>query len=133
MKKFEESDPCSCEICVRMCETRPCWGTPEDIEKIINAGFGKRLMLDYWCDTPDINLLCPAIVGYENKNAPFWPNGRCTFLNEKGLCELHDLGLKPTEGKVAIHGKKDEDTHYEVAKTWKNEKGKILIKLWREK
>ena len=31
-----------------MCKYRPCWGTPEELEKIIEAGFSNRLMMDYW-------------------------------------------------------------------------------------
>ena len=28
----------------------------------------------------DIYIICPAIVMYEGKEAPFYPFGRCTFL-----------------------------------------------------
>lgn len=84
-----------------MCERRPCWPTPDEAKRIKDAGFGDRLMIDYWVESPtDIKIECPAIVGYEGLNAPFIPVGRCTFLKD-GLCELHDLGLKPLEGRVA--------------------------------
>ena len=38
---------CACEKCSRMCHA-PCLGTPEDMQKLMDAGFGKRLMFDDW-------------------------------------------------------------------------------------
>jgi hypothetical protein len=110
-----------------MCKDRPCWGTPEDIKKIIDAGFRDRLMFDYWSGDPDIYMLAPALVGYEGKNAPWWPNGKCTFLDQNDRCELHDLNLKPLEGRVAccpdkrVGGESHRKLHYDVAMTWNNQ------------
>lgn len=36
---------CSCEKCKNLCRT-PCLGTPEDINKLLEAGYGKRLNFD---------------------------------------------------------------------------------------
>ena len=33
---------CKCSLCKEQCHT-PCLGTPEDIEKIIDAGYGDKL------------------------------------------------------------------------------------------
>lgn len=124
---------CQCDICVSMCVHRPCWGTPEDAQKIIDAGLGGRLMLDWWSDSPqDIYILSPAIIEWEGRSAPFWPTGRCTFLTKDNKCELHELGLKPTEGKLAICDKDPDYLHRDVAMTWNNRKGRNLIKTWRE-
>ena len=119
---------CSCDTCAQMCKDRPCWGTPEDIKKIIDAGFRERLMIDYWVASPNIYMLAPAIVGHENGNAPDYPEGRCTFLDANNLCELHTLGIKPTEGKIAVCRESkpvDEpshaNVHREVAMTWKKQ------------
>jgi hypothetical protein len=102
---------CHCDSCVSMCETRPCWPTPDEARAIQAAGFGARLMRDYWCadaEFPnDVDILAPAVVGYEGARAPYFPRGSCTFLKD-GRCELHPLGLKPLEGRVAIHGMSDE-------------------------
>ena len=38
---------CACGGCSQMC-TRPCWPTPEEARRLIRAGLGDRLMLDYW-------------------------------------------------------------------------------------
>jgi len=124
MTNFTESQ-CSCPTCVGSCEHRPCWPTPEEAQKIIDAGFGNRLMRDYWSgdgtDGNDIQLLSPAIVGYEGKVTPWWPEGHCTFL-KKGLCQLHDLGLKPLEGRITdCSGKDQNGIHKYVALTWNNE------------
>jgi hypothetical protein len=117
-----------------MCEERPCWGTPKDAAAIIEAGLGDRLMLDYWAnsETDDTYILAPAIVGYERNRTPFWPRGRCTFLTKKGLCELHDAGLKPTEGRLAMcgRGKTPPNLHETVAKEWETPEAIALVASW---
>lgn len=128
-----------CDRCVQMCSNRPCWGTPEDARRLIAAGYGSRLMADYWAVARDGDalIIAPAIEGYESKHAPFWPRGRCTFLTPDGKCELHDLGLKPTEGRIA-DCREDEDSkangngvHRAVADSWMNEEAQALAAAWR--
>lgn len=113
---------CACTTCVQMCEHRPCWPTPAEAQRIIKAGLGGRLMLDYWVGTPTTDILAPAIVGREGKPAPFWPRGRCTFLTVDGKCELHALKLKPLEGRVAHHSMKDataERVRRHIVRLWR--------------
>jgi hypothetical protein len=48
--------------------------------------------------------------------------GACTFF-VNGLCQLHELGLKPTEGKLSHHNdqpvrNKNKILAWVVAKTW---------------
>lgn len=136
---------CSCLECQSMC-TRPCWGTPENIQKLIDAGFGNRLYADYWCgrrvEDSDINMIQPALKDFEHGIAPFWPRTEkgCTFWKD-GLCELHDKGLKPIEGKLADCSKNssklDEEKskygmtcHEMVARTWDSEEGRTLYENW---
>lgn len=141
--KLEE--PITCEGCVEgleMCETRPCWGTPEDIRRIISAGFANRLMVDWWSgtldgfDSPDI--IGPAIAGKEAGYAGARPDGRCTFLTSDGKCELHALGLKPSEGAIAcckrahLGGGGKHSLHRQIAKTWATQEGQALAAEWRE-
>lgn len=128
---------CNCQECIEMCKDRPCWGTPAEVKRIIKCGFEKRLMLDYWIgDGPnnaDIFILSPAIKSYETKPAPFWPKGTCTFLINNGKCEIHDLKLKPLEGRIANHRYSQKSLHKKVAMTWNNKKAQALVEAWRKK
>lgn len=51
------------------------------------------------------------------------PNGECVFYN-KGKCELHENGLKPTEGKLSYHEvsaielRPEYNLTYQVAIEW---------------
>jgi hypothetical protein len=73
----------------------------------------------------------------EEKRAPWRPYGRCTFLTEEGLCELHDKGLKPLEGRVATCKITKESTknHAEarafIVKRWKTKKGKATVEKFK--
>lgn len=91
--KWEQ--PCTCDKCKNVCKV-PCIGTPKDIEAIIDAGYADRLKETMW------------MVGYlavkEKPIAMIQPtekDGWCAFRQPDGLCELHDRGLKPTEGVLA--------------------------------
>lgn len=83
--------PCTCDKCKNMCEV-PCIGTPKDIEAIIDAGYADRLKETMW------------MVGYLAVK-----DGWCAFRRPDGLCELHDSGLKPTEGVLASYKVIEED------------------------
>ena len=129
---------CDCETCRGMCERRPCWPTPEEAQAIIANGLGAQLMRDYWFgdgyDGGDINLLCPAGVGYEGTMAPFWPDGlRCVFLTGEGRCKLHGTGYKPMEGRLALcGGRTPADLHFKVATLWNNRASQLLVANWLE-
>lgn len=131
-----KTSECSCETCIQMCY-RPCWGTPDEIQKIIDEGFGNKLMLDYWMDwnNGDIFLLCGAMVGYEGKTAPYWPKGRCAFLTKNNECEVHTI--KPFEGRVGSCNSeiKDEwkEIRHKIALEWNSEYGKEIIEKWKNK
>lgn len=145
LKTTPESE-CSCESCKKMCK-RPCWGTPEDIQKIIDAGFGDRLGIDYMTneDTSDTFMIQPVAKGYESKKAPFMPitKAGCTFWKD-GLCELHHLKLKPIGGRLAYHIQKDSEKERllysenayklvsEIRETWENSEAREMVKKWCE-
>ena len=125
---------CACAECVAMCQHRPCWPTPEDAQRLIEAGYADRLMVDWWFDR-DLNktiyLLTPAIAGRESGEAPAHPEGQCTFLNADGLCQIHDSGLKPTEGQIALCGDRTpEGLHEQIARTWDEVAAQALIDRW---
>lgn len=95
---------CSCQTCQKMCKTCPCIGTPIEIAKIVNAGFKDKVGSTIW--------MSGMVVGIYHKPVrmvqPLMIEGHgCAFLKEGNLCELHDLGLKPIEGRMATHTNTD--------------------------
>jgi hypothetical protein len=123
---------------------RPCWASPEDAIKLIELEYGPMLMNDFWVgerydnDDEDIEILGPAVVGYEGKRANGFItfSGPCVFLTSEGACELHSLGLKPLEGRLALHGmesNKSYSIHKEIAMMWNNKEGQELVEKWRER
>ena len=100
-----ESHPtaCSCSQCQRMCRI-PCIGTPEDIERLVDAGYTDRLAPTEWLVGKLAGLIDRPIYMIQPEQRGGW----CTFFHN-GLCELHDKGLKPTEGKLSHHA--DQITH----------------------
>jgi hypothetical protein len=119
-----------------MC-TRPCFGTVKDIQKLIDAGYGEKLTLDFHCGkNPDaiIFILTPALKGHEGKATPYIPCSKlgCTFYRY-GKCDLHRSGLKPTGGKLAIHDNKfdrDNTLSNEISEMWNSEEGRTLVEKW---
>ena len=136
---------CSCTKCVEMCANRPCWGIPKDIQHLIDLGYAKRLMQDYWAgnfngtsidadnldDYYDIQIISPALVGHESGRSPFMPFGRCTFLTVDNKCEIH--ACKPTEGRKAICTHNSPFIlHAHVARTWDTPEGKDVVEqFWK--
>ena len=80
---------CKCNLCKTQCNA-PCFGTPEDMMKIIGAGYSDRVMA---VKVEGVQILAPL---YDKDKKT------CTFFND-GLCELHNSGLKPTVGKLSHH------------------------------
>ena len=125
---------CSCSECQAMCQRRPCWPTPADAQRLIEAGYADSLMLD-WCfdreQSKTICLLTPAIHGREAGEAPAHPSGPCTFLDEQNLCRLHDLNLKPTEGQLALcHDRTPAGLHEQIGQAWDCDAGRALVDQW---
>lgn len=162
-----------CEKGISMCYTRPCMGTPEEFEAIIDAGFANKLRIDHWnghhgFEGPtqeeideetdpslkkvlqsifdvkktiepnpfkdDVEFLAGGTPNDKNYRAPFWPTGRCNLLTEDDLCSLHDLGLKPEQGRKACckNPRSDEDGNLTYVKLWATEKGKQVIEKFKK-
>ncbi len=128
---------CSCSECQEKCKSRVCWGTPDQIEKLIDLGYTDKLMYDYWAgdfgsNNGQVGIICPAMVGYEGKTAPFWPHGKCCMYNSDGKCIIHEI--KPLEGVIAGHDKTSYGTcknvHELVAKTWDTTEGRRVVEKW---
>ena len=119
-KTGRKPSSCKCQQCKNQCRT-PCLGTPNDILKLIEAGYGSRLKPTMWCVGMVLGKLTYPIPMIQ---AVTEDNGWCTFRREDGLCELHDLGLKPTEGRLSHHSitlenfKFSKSLSYNVAKEW---------------
>ena len=109
---------CKCSLCKQQCHT-PCLGTPEDIEKLIDAGYTDKLKLTSW--------YAGVVMGVIRSPIPMIQaiagDDYCIFFKD-GLCELHDNGLKPTEGKLSHHSttldnfKPSKSIAWNVAKEW---------------
>lgn len=129
---------CSCAHCQQMCML-PCTPRPEDARKLIEAGFGGRLMLCVWTYEPRLlEFLTPAMKGSEGTDSPIHPvsEGGCTFWNRRRLCDLHASGLKPTEGRLTHHHPKYQHGK-KLAKLmmeeWDTESARALIADWKER
>lgn len=127
---------CSCVECCSACKSYPGWMNFEEAKKAIDAGLANKLMLDYY--TPDarygnsenIWVLCPAIVGYEGKEAASWPEGKCTFFKNK-KCTIHSSGFKPQQCRSTFICKNEGDDKKAFLPTWDTPKAKALIEQWR--
>ena len=88
---------CDCPRCRRQCLT-PCLGTPEDIWRLIEAGYEERLRITFWA----VGMLVGAI--------PF------PIL----MVQAHqtEQGLKPTEGCLSYHVLTEENLNFEKSLTW---------------
>ncbi len=120
---------CKCKECQQQCRTCPCLGTPDDIERLINAGYSDKLALTDWY----VGLIYGAIPGPVAMVQPIQTDAGCIFFHD-GLCELHAKGLKPTEGRLSHHTTRPEKFRFRnsiawnVAKEWISERNIETIK-----
>lgn len=110
---------CKCQECKKQCRT-PCLGTPQDILELVEAGYMDKLMPTHWAVglvLGKLSYTIPMIQAIQTDE------GWCIF-HKNGLCCLHELGLKPTEGRLSHHSTKPENyvfskgLAYNVAKEW---------------
>ena len=129
-----------CEKGQSFCMSRPCWALPQQVLWMLEHDVGvDKLMLDWWQDEendgPIVEIVAPAIKGYERKKVPYWPRGICTFLSKDMMCELHGI-QKPFEGAVTCC-KQDVDwmvdLHFWVARQWDSEVGRRVVEMWKER
>lgn len=118
---------CKCSLCKEQCHT-PCLGTPEDIEKLIDAGYTSKLKPTDWYAGVIMGVIDSPIPMIQ----PIAGEEYCVFF-QNGLCELHDKGLKPTEGRLSHHStridnfKPSKSIAWNVAKEWTDEENMELI------
>ncbi len=129
-EKYPPSEPCSCNICRAFC-ARPGWWTVEEAEKAMNAGYGRRMMLEL---APQFAfaVLSPAFRGCEGDFAlQEHAKSGCNFLRD-GLCELHGTGFMPLECRFCHHSRTGQGLtcHMDIAGDWHTETGQKLVKKW---
>lgn len=118
---------CSCISCKTMCLSSPCFPTPEEVVRLQKMGFGSDLMFTMFPNLQTLEIY--TLVAPKSTDDVMFD--RCTFHNVDGLCELHELGLKPTEGRLAHHDQPHSSTvtlRNSVCETWKSELGYKLLK-----
>ena len=119
LKSGRKPTECNCEKCKSQCHT-PCLGTPEDIMKLIDAGYQDRLSPTLWAVGMILGLVNYPIKMIQPIREE---NGWCTFYKH-GLCELHDKGLKPTEGRLSHHSIKIDNFIPKKSLSW------LVAKEW---
>jgi len=72
-----------CERGMKFCQ-RPCWPTPDEARRLIDAGYGDRLMMDFWAGSDPHMILCPANPGYESKECEDFEMTRLEKKIEEG-------------------------------------------------
>lgn len=118
---------CRCARCREQCRT-PCLGTPEDILRLLKAGYKDRLAPTLW----GVGLVLGRIPYVVPMIQARRINGYCIFFRN-GLCELHDAGLKPTEGRLSHHTITRENLKFgsslswNVAREWLDERNNPVI------
>ena len=124
MNPLPETRPesaCSCNTCKAMCRSSPCFPTPQEAITLIEKGYQDKMQLSIYID-PVTTRPYAAITG------AFTDEG-CAFQSKTtGLCELHEPGLKPLEGRLANHRYADAGLRLHVARSWHTEQGLAVIK-----
>ena len=112
---------CSCDGCKRMCAASSCLPTPAEARALIRRGYGARLSTYAFAPDPEsMRYVGPSPKGQEGAR-DLWNTAcaACTFHTDDGRCELHDLGLKPLEGRIAHHDRPFQQVRLHVMATWK--------------
>ena len=128
--RYPPSPPCACDACRAFC-ARPGWWTLEEAARAIEAGFGRRMMLEM---SPDrtFGVLAPAFKGCEVEFALDQHAHRgCTFL-DANRCDLYGTGFQPLECRFCHHDRpgQGQDCHTDIEKEWNTPLGRALVVRW---
>lgn len=93
---------CNCDVCKAQCQRTPCLGTPHDILALINAGYVDKVCYTVWAAGISLGFIKDPIPMVQLKSKCGKIDGCCICYHD-GKCELHENGLKPTEGKLSHH------------------------------
>jgi hypothetical protein len=102
-------------------------GTPKEIAAIIDQGYAQSNQLIISTNNdPSLDF---TVVKPRGDHPTDPSKGTCVFYKE-GKCVLHDAGLKPVEGRVAVH---DKDTprllYHHLKRAWGTKLGRELIEF----
>jgi len=148
---FSTIPSCTCENCQNMCR-RPCWPLPHEAARMIAAGHADMMTDDYYTlyddklseelsqDAIEVRVLRPGKEFTSTKEDDVW----CKFHDRvTKMCKLHEAGLKPFEGRTAIHsgglpkrvkrspgGLRPRD---KITLAWHTLSGRRVIELWKRK
>ena len=103
---------CKCQECKNQCQT-PCLGTPDDILKLIEAGYKEQLKVTLWGVALVLGVYPDVIFMVQAEKT----EKGCVFLKD-GLCSIHHTGLKPTEGKLSHHTLSIENFKFSKSLSW---------------
>lgn len=110
---------CRCPKCRAMCSHSVCLPTPKEARELLRRGYALRMAVYQFKPGSDSDsYVGPATKGREDEVLNRTNYGACTF-HKDGLCELHDLGLKPLEGRATHHDRDWREARLQVVKTWK--------------
>jgi hypothetical protein len=122
LNDYPATAECSCRECQLMCH-EPCWPLPHQAMILLRKGYGDAMKVHR-------HMACTVLV-------PVRKGGQlpCVFQDEEKLCELHDKGLKPFEGKVIDHAKPHDEKHSDelrdrIAGMWDTMSGELVIRWW---
>jgi hypothetical protein len=102
-------------------------GTPKEIAAIIANGYANANQLVVSTDNdPSLDF---TVVKPRGDDPTDPTKGTCVFY-DNGKCVLHDAGLKPIEGRVAIHDKNTPRLLYHhLKRAWDTKLGRELIEF----
>ena len=103
-----------------MCRHSTCLATPGEAQLLRRIGYEDRLSNYYFRDFNEkpVVVTGSSPKGHEGKEFTSTRAGRCTFHTDEGKCELHNLGLKPLEGRLAHHDRDWTLVREEILKHW---------------
>lgn len=104
--------------------TSPCFPTPKEAETLFEEGFEEQMAATKFIDISTgkaYNVIAPLAVEtvYDIDGVKIMLKSCVFFKNKK--CLLHDLCLKPLEGRLADHNNTEEESlelRLKVLKEW---------------
>lgn len=104
-----------------MCANSTCMPTPSEARSLIRAGYAHRMATYRFLPDPErMAVVGPAPKGKEGaRNLLMTRTGlNCSFFDGRH-CELHDIGLKPMEGRLAHHTRPWQPIRLHTLAHWK--------------
>lgn len=120
---------CACSKCAAMCANSTCLPTPEEARALIRAGFGERLATyKFHPESDALSFVGPAPMGFEGARELADTRRGCTFF-DGAHCQLHALGLKPLEGRLAHHDRDWRPIRIGMAAHWRGRQFASVLKM----